>query len=303
MFMPNVETLSMGYRKKRPQDKVSLRQSLIRLFVYVLFLVVVLASKFANAQMNLSGKSGLIYIPNVSTYTDGSVAVGYNFNPANYSLRYKNHKPEQVLFANLVLLPRVTVNLSLLQFFQPKKNNMKEGLGDRQVDITYLLIKEKRKFPSLAIILSSPFMIETAMLTNVLVATKHFDLNSSLSMETTVGYGSPYVLIREGGFQLNIANSNIFSNLKLEKKSNLNFNNGYLVGPFAGLKLSNRNKGGLMIEWDSQHLNVGAYVTLWKKWTIQGALLNGDQFMFGSSFQVQLFKPKKSIAKLDEKVY
>ncbi|MBA4850536.1 YjbH domain-containing protein [Emticicia sp. BO119] len=293
--------LSLILLSKRTKDRIFSLELFIKLFKHYFLYIFICSS--VNAQMNLSGKSGLLYIPNSTAYRDGSLSFGYNYNPIKYSLRNKNTNPEQVIFASITLLPRLTLTLSLLQPVQTKKSKLREGLGDRQVDISYLLIKEKPKFPSLAIIISSPFMIETAMLTNVLVATKHFKLSSLLDLETTVGYGSPYIVSREGNFQLNTANSNIFSNLKFQKKSDFVFNNGYLVGPFGGLKLSFQNKAGLMAEWDSQHLNVGMYATLWKKWTIQGGLLNGDQFMFGSSFNIQLLKPKKSITKIDEKVY
>lgn len=303
MVALNRETLSLISYIKRVKDKVSYWQRFAKSFKYCLSFISVFAYGYANAQMNLSGKSGLLYTPNAFAYIDGSVTVGYNYNPINYSLRYTNTNPEQVIFANINLLPRLTITLSLLQPVQTQKSKLKEGIGDRQVDISYLLLKEKAKFPSLAIIVSSPFMIETAMLTNVLVATKHFKLNSMLNVEANVGYGSPYILSRDGDFQLNLSNSNVFSNLKFQKKSDFKYNNGYLVGPFAGLKLSYQNKAGLMTEWDSQHLNVGVYATLWKKWTIQGGILNGDQFIFGSSFQIQLLKPKKSIAKINEKVY
>lgn len=283
---------------------VSYWQHNVESFKYYSFLIsLFFACKVADAQVNLSGKSGLLYTPNAITYIDGSITLGYNYNPIDYSLRYTHTNPERVLFANLNLLPRLTISVSLLQPVQTEKSKLQQGIGDRQIDVSYLLVKEKAKFPALAIIMSSPFMIETAMLTNVLVATKHFKLNSKLNVETNVGYGSPYIISRDGDFQLNLSNSNVFSNLKFQKKSDFMYNNGYLVGVFAGLKLSYQNKVGIMTEWDSQHLNVGVYATLWKKWTIQGGILNGDQFIFGSSFQIQLLKPKKSIAKLDEKVY
>jgi len=269
---------------------------------YWLLVAFVLPAQLGIAQMNLSGKSGLMYTPNATEYKDGSLSFGYNYNPIKYALRGKRENPERILYANLTLVPRLTITLNLTQAIS-KGKQVREGLGDRQIDISYLILKEKPKVPSLAIIMSSPFMIETVMLTNVLVATKHFDLKSNFSLEANLGYGSPYVISRKGGFDLNLNNSNIFSNLQLKKKSEFQYNNGYLVGPFAGVKLSYHNKAGLMTEWDSQHLNVGAYVTLWKKWTIQGGLINGDQFMFGSSFHLQLLKPKKSIDKLDEKNY
>ena len=250
------------------------------------------------AQVNLSGKTGLLYIPTATASKDGDLSFGYNYNPIGYTLRNNHTNPERVLFANISLLPRLNITVLLLQAIPTDKSKIKEGLGDRQIDISYLVLKEKPKFPSLAIVMSSPFTISAALLTHAIVATKHFNINSHLNWEATAGYGSPYFIYRH---EDNLKNSNIFSQFTFEKKSEYVHNNGYLIGPFAGVKLAYQNQAGVMAEWDSQHLNVGAYATLWKSWTIQAGLLNGDQLMFGTSYHVQLLKPKKRIAKLDEK--
>lgn len=247
--------------------------------------------------MNLSGKSGLLYIPDAVEIPDGTFRLGYNYNPVHYGLRAKNKNPERILFANLAVIPRLDISLSLLQIISTNKNRVKEALGDRQLDIRYLLIKEKQKWPSVAIALSTPFTIDAAMLTQVIVATKHLKINDRLSAEATIGYGSPYFLYRS---EDNLTNSNIFSNMKWQKKSEYKFNNGYLTGPFGGVKLDFQKKFGIMAEWDSQKLNIGAYGVIGKRWTVQTGLLNFDQVMFGSSFAVDLFRPTTKVKKLYE---
>ncbi|NBA85266.1 hypothetical protein GVN16_05810 [Emticicia sp. CRIBPO] len=247
--------------------------------------------------MNLSGKSGLMYIPDALEVSDGMFSLGYNYNPVNYGLRSKGSNPERTLFANLTVVPRLDISFSLLQIISTNENKVKEALGDRQLDIRYLLMKEKEKWPSIAIALSTPFTIDAAMLTQVIVATKQFKLSENVGLEATAGYGSPYFLYRS---EDNLTNSNIFSNMKWQKKSEYKFNNGYLTGPFGGVKLDYQKKAGLMAEWDSQKLNLGAYGIIGKRWTVQAGLLNFDQVMFGSSFAVDLFKPTRKIEKLYE---
>ncbi len=247
--------------------------------------------------MNLSGKSGLMYITNASEIATGTFRFGYNYNPADYGLRGRGLNPENILFFNLAVLNRVELNLSFLRMISNEKRLVKEALGDRQLDVRYQLLKEKSKWPSVAIALSTPFTIDAAMLTQVVVASKHFELSDHLNLEATAGYGSPYFLYRE---EDNLTNSNIFSNMKWQKKSEYKFNNGYLTGPFGGIKLDYQKKAGVMAEWDSQKLNIGAYGIIGKRWTVQAGLLNFDQVMFGSSFAVDLFRPTTKVKKLYE---
>jgi len=257
----------------------------------------ILLSHLGFGQMNLSGKSGLMYIPDAKEIDTGGFRLGYNYNPVDYGLRGKGLNPENILFFNLAVVNRLELNLSFLKMVSTEKRKVKEALGDRQLDVRYLLFKEKRKWPSVAIALSTPFTIDAAMLTQVIVATKHFKLSENIDLEATAGYGSPYFLYRA---EDNLTNSNIFSNMKWQKKSEYKYNNGYLTGPFGGVKLEYQKKAGLMAEWDSQKLNVGAYGIIGKRWTVQAGLLNFDQVMFGSSFAMDLFKPTTKVKKLYE---
>lgn len=251
-------------------------------------------------QVNVSGKSGLLYIPTAEVQEDGTFSFGYTFNPINYAFRFNpdanpfvvTRNSENISFANLVLLPRFEVNINLLNPNGTIQYTGK-GIGDRQIDLKYVLLTEKGKRPSLALILSAPFGIDNSLITNALVATKHVPLSTSIETAITIGMGSPYSLYRAE--VKNSQNENIFSGYTLKDKRDMAYR--YLSGPFGGVKLSFAKKAGIMVEWDSQHLNAGGYVTLFRHWTIQAGLLNGDQFTVGTSYSLRLFQLPKRLRK------
>ncbi|RYU93734.1 YjbH domain-containing protein [Emticicia agri] len=295
-------TPSFSSVKLRRRDGVMYLQHKFSLYMKVVCsLCFIFIGSFSYSQINLSGKQGLLYIPDARFLNDGSFTFGYNYNPMKYSLGSPGKNAEQVLFANIVLSPRFDVTVSLLQLIATEQNKVSQGIGDRILDFRYLLLKEKKIQPSVAFVMSSPFTIHAFLLTHAVVGTKHIKFNPAINLGVTLGYGSPYFIYRN---EDNTTNSNIFSSFKWQNKRE--YHGGrvlYLVGPFGGLNLKFKNIAGLMAEWDSQHLNVGAYITLWKSWTIQGGLLNKDKVMFGSSVQIPLLKSKKRIAKLDKNIY
>ena len=253
----------------------------------------------SRAQVNLSGKPGLIFTPSAVETEDGLFRFGYNYNPINYALRGRGRNPERVIYANVTILKRLEINASLLQMIDTDQRKVREAIGDRQLDIRYLILKEKPKQPSLALVMTTPFTIDGAMLTHALVATKNFQVQRDLKLETSIGYGSPYYLYRDVA---NLENSNFLTGYKWQKKSEDKFQNHYLQGPFGGAVLHYKNWGGVMAEWDSKHLNVGAYARLLKCWTIQAGWLNADQITVGTSVAVNLLKPSRRLKKQsDEK--
>lgn len=250
------------------------------------------------AQVNISGKRGLIYIPSAEVVADGTLSFGYGFNPSSYAFRFSPQanplivtcNSESIAFVNLVVFPRLEVNINLLLPNGPIQYSAK-GIGDRQIDIKYTLLTEKAKRPSIAIIVSAPFGIDNSLITNALVATKHVDLSKSITAAFTLGMGSPYSLYRSE--VKNDQDSDIFTGYTLKDKRDKPYY--YLAGPFGGINLNVNKKGGLLVEWDSQHLNVGAYALLFKHWTIQAGLLNGDQVTAATSYALPLLrKPKRS---------
>ncbi|WP_353717302.1 YjbH domain-containing protein [Dyadobacter sp. 676] len=242
-----------------------------------------------HAQTNISGKPGLIYIPSAQQTSDGAFQFGYHFNPIRYGFRYNRRNSEGIYFANLTVLPRLEINVNLLRINNEKKRGQK-GIGDRQLDIKYLLFKETDKRPSVAIILSAPFGIDNSLSTNALVGSKTLRLGNRLYADVTAGFGSPVFIQRDESEKNNY---NIFENLEIVKKKDLAYR--YLSGPFGGFNLRFDNMAGFMAEWDSQHFNAGLYATLFKRWTIQAGVLNFDQVTFGTSYAVNMLRLPKRV--------
>jgi hypothetical protein len=249
------------------------------------------------AQVNNSGKPGLIFTPSAVETEVGLFRFGYNYVPIDYSLRGRHKNPERVIYANITILPRLEVTASLLQKISTDTRKVREAIGDRQLDLRYLILKEKTSRPSLAVVVTTPFTIDGAMLTHALIATKNFKFTETLKLEMSLGYGSPYYLYRD---EPNLTNSSILSNFKWQKKSEDKFKNHYLQGPFGGAVLHYRNIGGVMAEYDSQNINIGAYARLFKAWTIQAGLLNFDQVTVGTSVAVSLLKPSGRLKKQND---
>lgn len=247
-----------------------------------------------QAQTNISGKPGLIYIPSARMTEDGAFQFGYHFNPIKYGFRFNRQNSEGIYFANLTILPRLEININLLRINNELKKGQK-GIGDRQLDIKYLLLKETAKRPSVAVVLSAPFGIDNSLSTNAVMASKTLRLGGNLYAELTAGLGSPVYIKRDESEK---SNYDIFENLEIVSKKKLGYR--YLSGPFGGFNLRLDNKVGVMAEWDSQHFNTGLYATLFKRWTVQAAILNFDQVTFGTSYAVNMLKlPKRLRAHQD----
>ncbi|SOD98340.1 YjbH domain-containing protein [Spirosoma fluviale] len=267
------------------------------IFLVVIGLVTGLSTPLWG-QINISGKSGLMYIPSADVQEEGTFTVGYAYSPSRYAIKYNRTNSESIYFISLVVLSRLEINVNLLRpnGMAPRSSVgfAAEGIGDRQIDLKYVFMTEKTRWPSVALILSAPFGIDNSLITNALVATKHVKLSKIIDAGFTVGMGSPYSLYRSG--VKNEENSDIFTGYTLKDKRDKPYY--YLAGPFGGVNLSVANKAGLMFEWDSQHVNIGLYARLVRHWTLQAGLVNGDQLTFGTSYSLNLLQlPKRLSAK------
>ncbi len=258
----------------RYYNQVLKKAALLCLFAFI--------SPFSNAQTTIFGKTGLMYVPTATYTDDGTFQFGYHYNPVRYGFRYKGHSSESISFVNLTLLPRLEVNVNLLQYNGPK-NLDQRGIGDRQLDIKYMVLTETAKRPAISLVISPPFGINSSVSGDVVVATKTFKLAPRVFAEVTAGIGSPFFIQR--GHKVN---NDIFANMKLGKKKDLSYR--YLSGPVGGVNLRLDRRSGVMFEWDSQQFNMGVYGRLFKRWTIQAGLLNFDQVTFGTSYALNLLQ-------------
>ncbi|MCF0060511.1 YjbH domain-containing protein [Dyadobacter chenwenxiniae] len=250
------------------------------------------------AQSNISGKPGLIYTPTARYVPDGNMEIGLHFFPGKYGFNSDNQNPGRVLSMNLTVLPRFDININVLQLFSTAANPVKLGLGDRQLDFRYLLMKESKNRPSVAFITSTPTSISPTLLTHALVATKHIHVAKQWEAEVTAGYGSPYHIYRKGS---TLDNYGLFANMAFEKKEDYAYHKRYLEGPFGGVSFTYKSKFGLMLEYDSQNINAGVYVKAFKNWVLQAAVLNGEQITFGSAYNFSLLKQSRRMLSLGKK--
>jgi hypothetical protein len=272
----------------------------LRISAGIALYIVPLAGK---AQVNISGKPGLINIPTARVLPEGTFYIGYHYNPSNNDLRYNNANlpalqltdqvSSSVYYATLALLPRLEVNINFFNQngYLPQSAR---GIGDRQFDIKYAILTEKPRRPSVAIILSAPFGYNNALITYAVAATKNIQVTKDISTEITAGIGSPYYFDRSGqqNGQFTLNDFNIFANYKLNNKNDRP--NPYLSGPFGGVAVRYKKNMGAMVEWDSRHFNAGLYGTLFKHWTIQAGLIDLAQFTVGTSYSVSLLElPKR----------
>ncbi|GAB4016686.1 YjbH domain-containing protein [Spirosoma migulaei] len=242
-------------------------------------------------------------IPTARILADGMFHIGYHYNPSHYDPRANdpnasvNVAPNQsssIYYATLALLPRLEININIFRVNGdlPLKSR---GIGDRQFDIKYAVLTEGERRPSVAVIVSAPFGIDNSLVTYAAATTKNFTLSETITAEVTAGFGSPYYFDRSD----NKGNDfDIFSNYKLHNKNERS--NPYLSGPFGGVAIRFKQTLGGMIEWDSRHLNLGAYAKLFDRWTVQAGVINFDQITFGTSYAVSLKKlPKRVREKLE----
>jgi len=268
-----------------------------RFFTYLTLFLLLTFPTFS--QSNISGKPGLIYTPTARFTEDGTMGVGIYFTPQDYGFTTINRNPGRTLYMNLTVLPRFDVNVNVYQLFNTPENPIKLGLGDRQLDFRYLVFKEKTRQPSLAVIVSTPTSISPTLLTHAIVATKNFRLSENINAEVSAGYGSPFHVYRKGS---TLENYGLFANMVLEKKSLYRGHKHYLEGPFGGVSLQFRKKFGLMLEYDSKNINVGAYTTVLKNWVLQAGVLNAEQITFGTSYNFSLLKSaKRNVIAREEK--
>ncbi|MBD2753295.1 YjbH domain-containing protein [Spirosoma validum] len=267
-----------------------------------LAIIGILVTQRGIAQVNISGKPGLLNIPTARVLSDGTFHIGYHYNPSHYDPRSANpnaRNPDSlesvgssnsIFYATLAILPRLEVNINIFRVNGYIPLN-ERGIGDRQFDIKYAVLTERERRPSVAMVVSAPFGIDNSLVTYAAMATKNFTLSENVTAEVTAGFGSPYYFDRSD----NVGNDyNIFTNYKLHNKNDRP--NPYLSGPFGGIALRFKQNLGGMLEWDSRHLNVGAYAKLFERWTLQAGVINFDQITFGTSYAVSLRKLPKRLS-------
>jgi len=250
-------------------------------YLFILFFALSIA---VEAQINFLGKPGLIMTPGTDWVEEEQLGVTYAVIPWEYALFRNTSKNNTTHFYSVRagFTSFMEVNFSIA--YRPDLAD-KIGVGDRQLDFRFKLLKEKRYQPAIVLGLSVPGSTSPVMHHDYLVVSKNFDTGFG-NLKTNIGYGSPYVIRKAPG------EANFFQSLVLDKKEDLGLN--YLSGFFGGLRYMPVSFGGLMIEYDTRTWNMGAFVKIWDRFYAQVFNYEASSswgFNFSAQFPLDL-KPK-----------
>ena len=219
----------------------------------LLFILAFYVSSGATSQINFMGKPGLMMTPGTTWEEDYHLGANFAVIPWEYSLfeNFTELNTTQFYSVRAGFSSFMEVNLSIAH--RPKMAD-KIGVGDRQIDFRFRLLKEKKYQPALVIGLSVPGSTSPVMHHDYLVLSKGFETRYGF-FKANLGYGSPLVVRKLPG------KDNFFNSLHLDRKKDLRSGN-YLNGFFGGLSYMPISFGGLMLEYDTRTWNMGGFLKI-----------------------------------------
>ncbi|CAM4352950.1 YjbH domain-containing protein [Gillisia limnaea] len=250
------------------------------LLFFSLFIMLVFTK--SQAQVNIMGKPGAMTTPSADWLEGKPLGFTFSYIPTEYSLFKSPSDKNTINFYNVraSITSFMEVNLSIA--YRPQIAD-KIGVGDRQLDFRFRILNEKEFWPALVLGWTPPGSISPILAHDYLVATKHF--NTSIgNFSATAGYGSPYVFVRNKGGN--------FLDLKIKKKDEI-LGAKYLTGFYGAFSYMPVNFGGVMLEYDTQTINAGAFIKI-KDWLyLQAYSFEAKEIAFTTSVNFSLdFAPK-----------
>lgn len=241
----------------------------IKLVIYTVFIITSILSKGQNTQ---NGLHGMIAVPIAQAPVYSGIQLGiqtnsrnFKFYPSKFISTAKNNfgvwrspaNNEIIYFVSLNFIPRTNLILGVLRDID-KADTLFQGIGDRSLQISYLVLEESKFKPAIQISLVDPFFsVNAYQVTNHLIASKHILKSKNFKMITTLGIGTKKRLTLK-------RNSN---QIKLElvnnRTSEYNFN--YLVGLFGGVHLQYSKFLKASLEYDSHKVNFGIETSIFNK--------------------------------------
>ena len=244
-------------------------------FYFLLLLGCALVQPTAG-QINFLGKPGVMTTPSASWEEDRQLGISFSYIPREYSgtimqTRTVPLEKNTLNFYNA----RVTITSFMEAYLSVAYRPLiaeKIGVGDRQLDFRFRLLKEKKYLPSLVLGWTPPGSVSPVMAHDYLAATKN--IKSSVgNFRITTGYGSPWVFPKNRDYK------GVWDYLRVEEKSFFN-KADYLSGFFGSITYSPVDFGGVMIEYNTNTVNAGAYLILWDWLHFQGYAFEGKKAAF-----------------------
>ncbi|WP_265162965.1 YjbH domain-containing protein [Salinimicrobium tongyeongense] len=219
-------------------------------------------------QVNFLGKPGYIATPSAGVFENRPLGFSFSYLPNEYSI-FTNGDRNIIHFYNVRFgfTSFMEVNLSIAH-----RPLMSEdiGVGDRQLDFRFRLLKEKKYLPALVLGWTPPGSVSPVLAHDYLVATKNLTTGIG-QFNISAGYGSPYVIKRKNGgeaLDLEVLKKTEFKGVK------------YLTGFFGGISYKPISWGGALIEYDSQTFNTGIFIAPVPWFILQGYTYEGKEFAF-----------------------
>lgn len=254
----------------------------------LLLCTVLIWSQSLKAQVNILGKPGHILTPSAYWQEEKHFGLNFAYVPAPYGInRFMGtvDHAENIYSARVAMTNFIELNLNITRI--PALSDS-IGIGDRHLDIRIKLLEEKGMRPALSVILSAPFTVAPHLSHDVLVASKTFEMGAMGSIAVTAGYGLPFYF----GRLTKKRGPRIWDNLTVRRKSVSG--NNYLNGFFGAALWHPWDFLGVMVEHDSQNINLGTVIRV-KDWLLlQAHSYQLKKVGFSVALQVPLdFEPKE----------
>ena len=234
-----------------------------------LFYLFILSCQLCVGQVNFLGKPGYIAIPSAEIEEDRPLGLSFSYLPDAYSIFNSPGDRNIVHFYNARLGFTSFMEMNLSIAHRPLMSEQ-IGVGDRQLDFRFRLLRERKYLPALLLGWTPPGSTSPVMAHDYLVATKNF-ITGFGKFSVSGGYGSPYIFKKEEGGDA----------LDLEVLKKIDFFEGkYLTGFFGGISYEPVAYGGVLLEYDTQTINAGLYLKPLPWIVLQGYSYEGREFAF-----------------------
>ncbi len=224
-------------------------------------------------QSTQTGLNGFVAVPMAKVFDDNKIIFNFQSNNAVYKfVTESNRKPpfnnEHIYSVNLGFFPRLNIMLSVVrdrENIQP----VRQGVGDRSIQISYQVLKESKITPAIVINLTDPFLsTRQYQNTNHLVASKNLEFGTN-KFTGSIGYGVPYYV----RWSWNSQEREIIKNDAV-----------FLTNWFGGIQFTHRNNKFCSLEFDGQKINWGSGIIWFDKLVTEFNLLGLKYPSLGISY-------------------
>jgi len=259
------------------------------------FLFLFLLSLNGYTQNNFLGKPGYMTIPTADWKDGRELGFSYGYIPKEYSYDiFIFDEPAQVNVYSVRVALASFMEVNFGAFYRPDLRD-EIGVGDRQLDFRFRLMREKEYWPSIVLGWSPPGSRAPFMSHDYLVATKNFNSNFG-KFQVSLGYGSPYVLTRDGD-----DDNEFWKSLRFIKKEEF-YNNHYLTGVYGGVSYEPLSFLGASVEYNTSTINAGVYAKLWDEHImLQAYTFEGKEIAFNVNLQFSLNFLPRSLRRYEKK--